>query len=98
MREAVDMHTAIGDARRAEQVATMMRNQFAQVAERLLTIPAKEPQGASGTGDRELRDPRLRAIDGMAAPGTRSPVPNMLLLTTRKTPAAPRERDGRGRE
>lgn len=99
----LDMHTAAGDARRAEQVATMMRNQFAQLAERLPTIPAKEPQVGADTANREPRNARLRATDGMAtpgmaAPGTRSPIPTTLHPTTRKTPASPRERDGCGRE
>lgn len=94
----LDMHTAAGDSRRAEQVATMMRTQFAQVAERLPTIPAKEPQAGADTGNREPRDVRLRATDGMAAPGTRSPIPTTLHPTTRKTQVSSRERDSRGRE
>lgn len=94
----LDMHTAAGDARRAEQVAAMMRTQFAQVAERLPTIPAKEPQAGTDPGNRKPGDARLRATDGMAAPGTRSPIPNTLHPSTRKTPALSRERDGRGRE
>ena len=94
----LDMHTALGDARRAEQVTAMMRNQFAAVSERLPAIPSKEAPTDSRTQTNEVPDVMRRATEGLAAPGTGSPIPNTLHPTKPKTAAAPRERDGRGRE
>ena len=94
----LDMHTAVGDARRAEQVAAMMRTQFAQLVERLPAVPVKEAQPAPSAAARVVPDVVRRATDGLAAPGAGSPIPNTLRPTRGKTSSAPRERNGRGRE
>ncbi|MFC5931764.1 relaxase [Cryobacterium melibiosiphilum] len=93
----LDMHSAVGDARRAEQVTMMLRNQFAAVTDRLPAVPSKSAQPDSRT-PADVHDVMRRATDGLAAPGTGSPVPNKLQPTKRKTPATPRERDGLGRD
>ncbi|WP_234031374.1 relaxase/mobilization nuclease domain-containing protein [Mycetocola zhujimingii] len=93
----LDAHTAAGDARRAEQMTAMMRSKFAQVQQSLPEISATTPRtdGRVMTSENEaLR----RATDGLAAPGTGSPLPNKLQPSKHKTPATPRERDGHGRD
>jgi hypothetical protein len=94
----LDMHTALGDARRTEQVTAMMRNQFAAVSERLPAVPSKETPGESfrktGVGSEAVR----LSTEGLAAPGTGSPVPTTLQPHKPMTPAAPRERDGHARD
>ena len=94
----LDMHTAVGDARRAEQVTTMMRTQFAQIADRLPAVQGKDDPPASSTAVREVPDVVWRATDGLAAPGTGSPVPTRLNPVKNTAAAGPRDRDGRGRE
>jgi hypothetical protein len=94
----LDMHTALGDARRAERVTAVMRNQFAAVSDRLPKVPTKEASTSTRTAAADVPDVVRRATDGLAAPGTGSPVPTTLNPHKPKTPAAPRERDGRGRE
>jgi hypothetical protein len=94
----LDMHTALGDARRAEQVAAMMRNQFAAVSARLPAVPRTgtpaEEHGRSTAASEAVR----RATEGLAAPGTGSPVPTTLTPYKPKPTVTPQERDGRGRE
>lgn len=94
----LDMHTALGDARRAEQMTAMMRNQFATISGRLQAASpvAVEPDTRPLAAD--VSDVMRRAIDGLAAPGTGSPLPNTLTPHKPKTPVSPRERDGHGRE
>ncbi|SDO32236.1 Relaxase/Mobilisation nuclease domain-containing protein [Cryobacterium flavum] len=94
----LDMHSAVGDARRAEQVTATLRNQFAAVTDRLPTVPSKTVQPDSRTQPADVPVVMRQATDGLAAPGTGSPVPNKLQPTTRKTPATPRERGGLGRD
>ena len=93
----LDMHTALGDARRAEQVTAMMRTQFAAISDRLPPVPTP---GAPSVGARtaDVPDVMRRATEGLAAPGTGSPIPTTLTPHKPKTPSTPRERDGRGRE
>lgn len=93
----LDMHTAVGDARRAEQVTAVMRNQFAQISDRLPTAPTGEAVTATRSAA-DAPDVVRRATDGLAAPGTGSPVPTSLIPRKPRTAAAPRERDSRGRE
>ncbi len=94
----LDMHSAVGDARRAEQVTAILRNQFATVTDRLPAVPSKTVQPDSRMQPADVPDVMRRATDGLAAPGTGSPVPNTLQPTKRTTPATPRERDGLGRD
>jgi hypothetical protein len=94
----LDMHTALGDARRAEQVTAMMRNQFAAVSERLRKIPTEERATETRIAVADVPDVVRRATDGLAAPGTGSPVPNTLHPQKPTTSAARREHDGTGRE
>ncbi|WP_104135161.1 relaxase/mobilization nuclease domain-containing protein [Cryobacterium sp. Y62] len=94
----LDMHSAVGDAHRAEQVTLMLRNQFAAITDRLPAVPSKTVQPDSRTQTREVPVVMRQATDGLAAPGTGSPVPTKLQPTKRKIPATPRERDGLGRD
>ncbi|MDH6238467.1 relaxase/mobilization nuclease domain-containing protein [Cryobacterium sp. CG_9.6] len=94
----LDMHSAVGDARRAEQITATLRTQFAAVTDRLPAVPSKSAQSDSRTRSVEVPDVMRRATEGLAAPGTGSPVPTTLNPSRRKTPATPRERDGHGRE
>ena len=94
----LDMHSAVGDAGRAEHVTAMLRNQFAAVTDRLPAVPGKTTQQDSRTQPADVPEVMRQATDGLAAPGTGSPVPNKLQPIKRKTPATPRERDGLGRD
>lgn len=93
----LDAHAAAGDARRAEQLTAMMHEKFAQVQQRMPEIPSKQngPETRTVTSENETM---RRAIEGLAAPGTGSPLPTTLRPGKHKTPATPRERDGLGRE
>lgn len=93
----LDAHAAAGDARRAEQLTAMMHEKFAQVQQRMPEIPSKQngPETRTVTSENETM---RRATDGLAAPGTGSPLPTTLRPGKHKTPATPRERDGHGRE
>ena len=86
-----------GDARRAEQLTAMMHEKFAQVQQQLPEIPSKQngPETRTVTSENETM---RRATDGLAPPGTGSPLPATLRPGKYKTPATPRERDGLGRE
>ncbi len=94
----LDMHSAVGDARRAEQITATLRTQFAAVADRLPAVPSKAAQPDSRTRSVDVPDVMRRATDGLAAPRTGSPVPTTLNPTRGKTAATPHERDGHGRE
>jgi hypothetical protein len=93
----LDAHTAAGDARRAEQMTAMMRSKFAQVQQSLPEISTTTTwtDGRVMTSENEAM---RRATDGLAAPGTGSPLPNKLHPNKHKTPVTPRERDGHGRD
>ncbi|ANP74875.1 relaxase/mobilization nuclease domain-containing protein [Cryobacterium arcticum] len=93
----LDMHTALGDARRAEQVAAMMRTQFAAMSDRLPPVPTTGAPNA-GTRTADVPDVMRRATEGLASPRAGSPIPTILTPHKPKTPSTPRERDGRGRE
>lgn len=86
----MDMHSAAGDARRAEQLRDMMLNQVTAVQRRLpaLEVPASTPATEAV---------RL-ATEGLAPPTIGSPLPTPLEPGKGKTPVTPRERDGLGRE
>ena len=89
----LDAHAAAGDARRAEQLTAMMHEKFAQVQQQLPEIPLKQNGSKTRTVTSENETMR-RATDGLAAPGTGSPLPTMLRPGKHKTPATPRERVG----
>ena len=101
----LDAHAAAGDARRAEQLTAIMHEKFAQVQQRLPEIPLKQNGPEARTETRTVtrtvtseNETMRRATDGLAAPGTGSPLPTPLRPGKHKTPATPRERDGLGRE
>lgn len=93
----LDAHAAAGDVRRAEQLTAMMHEKFAQVQQQLPEIPSKQngPETRTVTSENETM---RRATEGLAVPGTGSPLPTPLRPGKHKTPATPRERDGLGRE
>ena len=93
----LDAHAAVGDARRAEQLTVMMHEKFAQVEQRMPEMPSKQSARESRTLTPENETVQL-ATEGLAAPGTGSPLPNTLRPSKQKTPATPRERDGHGRQ
>lgn len=94
----MDAHAAAGDARRAEQLAQMMREKFAAMEQQLPAVPAPgEKVAAPRTLTPEEEKVRL-ATEGLAAPGTGSPVPNTITPRKRSTADTSRDRDGRGRE
>ena len=74
----LDMHSAAGDDRGNEEVTMMLCNQFAAVTDRLPMLPRKTAQPVSRTERADALVVVRRATDGLAAPGTRSPVPNKL--------------------
>jgi len=94
----MDAHAAAGDARRAEQLAQMMREKFAAVEQQL---PAVQTPGEKVAAPRTLtpEEEKVRlATEGLAAPGTDSPVPNTITPRKRSTADPSRDRDGHGRE
>ena len=93
----LDAHAAAGDARRAEQLTAMMHEKFAQVQQRMPEAPSKQngPEARTVTSENETM---RRATEGLAVPGTGSPLPTTLRPGKHKTPVTPRERDGLGRE
>jgi hypothetical protein len=84
----LDMHSAAGDARRAEQLRDMMNGQLAAVQQRLLA-----PEVPPSTSDAV----RL-ATQGTARPTLGSPVPRVIDPTPKKTPAPHVERGDHGLE
>jgi len=90
----LDMHSAIGDAQRAEQLTRTMQNEFASVRSSLPSIPADVVPRTAGESNAALR----QATDGLAAPGTGSPLPTPLTPNRPRTAHGPRERDGRDRD
>ena len=93
----LDAHTAAGEARRAEQLTAMMHEKFAQVQQQLPEIASKHNGPETRTVSSENETMR-RATDGLATPGTGSPLPTVLRPGKYKTPVTPRKRDGLGRE
>ena len=93
----LDAHAAAGEARRAEQLTAMMHEKFAQVQQQLPDISSKHNGLETRTVTSENETMR-RATDGLATPGTGSPLPTTLRPGKHKTPVTPRERDGLGRE
>ena len=93
----LDAHVAVGDARRVEQLTAMMHEKVAQVQQQLPEIPSKHngPETRTVTSENETM---RRATEGLAVPGTGSPLPAVLRPGKHKTPVTPRKRDGLGRE
>lgn len=94
----LDAHKAAGDARRAEQMSESLRGKLAAIQERLPAVAkkdtAEEPARALTPEEEAVR----RAQRGLAAPGTRSPLPNPITPRKRSTSDTSRDRDGTGRE
>ena len=67
------------------------------VIKELTEIPSKQNGPEARTVSSENETMR-RATDGLAAPGTGSPLPTTLRPSKHKTAVTPRERDGLGRE
>ena len=93
----LDAHAAAGDARRVEQLTAMMHEKFAQVQQQLPEAPSKDNGPETRTVSSENETMR-RVTEGLAAPGTGSPLPTVLRPGKHKTPVTPHERDGLGRE
>jgi len=93
----LDAHTAAGDARRAEAMSQSLRDKLATIQERLPTVNAKTAQQPAVALTPEEEAVR-RAQRGLAAPGTRSPLPTSITPRTRSTSDTSRDRDGHGRE
>ncbi len=94
----MDAHAAAGDARRAEQLAQMMREKFAAVEQQL---PAVQAPGEKVAAPRTLTpaEEKVRlATEGLAAPGAGSPVPNTITPRKRSAADTSRDRDGHSRE
>lgn len=94
----LDAHTAAGDARRAEQMSQSLRDKLAAIQERLPVVPAKDATPAAGPALTPEEEALRRAQRGLAAPGTRSPLPNTITPRKRSTSDTSRDRDGNGRE
>jgi hypothetical protein len=96
----LDMHSPVGDSRRAQEIATVMRTQFAQIAERLPT-PTSTPV-AVPVLDASLDPVAAEAIriarEGEVARPAGVPVPTRLTPTLARTPAVPVRGDDYGRE
>lgn len=99
----LDAHTAVGDARRAEQVTQMLRTQFAQLTTQYPEVPMKVGTGALVAETLTVEGERVRrATEGLATPGTRvpgsrsgSPVSTPLVPVKKLSPAVVRVRDTR---
>ncbi len=95
----LDAHKAAGDAQRAEHVTQTLRDNLAAIQERLPTTPAKEQAIEPGRVVTAEEEAVRRAQRGLAAPGTRSPLPTPLTPRPRSTADTSRDRDGgQGRE
>ena len=94
----LDAHKAAGDARRAEQLSRTLNDKLVAIQERLPATPSttpRDPQQPQLTPELEAA---RRAQSGLAATGTRSPLPNPITPRPRTTSDTSRERDGHGRE
>ena len=94
----MDAHAAAGDARRAEQLAQMMREKFAAVERQLPAVQAPGEKAATARAFTPEEEKVRLATEGLAAPGTGSPVPNTITPRKRSTADTSRDRDGHGRE
>ena len=92
----LDAHQAAGDARRAEQMSQSLRDKLAAIQERLPAVPTKDAAPAASLSPEE--EAVRRAQRGLAAPGTRSPLPNPITPRKRTTTDTSRDRDGHGRD
>ena len=94
----LDAHKAAGDARRAEQMSQSLRDKLAAIQERLPEIPTKDTAQPAVPALTPEEEAVRRAQRGLAAPGTRSPLPNTITPRKRSTSDTSRDRDGNGRE
>lgn len=94
----LDAHKAAGDARRAEQMSESLRGKLAAIQERLPAVAAKDAAGEPARALTPEEEAVRRAQRGLAAPGTRSPLPNPITPRKRSTSDTSRDRDGTGRE
>jgi hypothetical protein len=102
----MDMHSAAGDLRRAQQIDQTLREQYTAVRDRLpslQTAPATQATPPAQVDRSGLTAEQRQAIEaverGNARPGvTGSPVPNRLDPPRRTAPTVtPNERDGQER-
>lgn len=94
----LDAHQAAGDARRAEQLSRTLNDKLVAIQERLPATPSTTPRGPQEPELTPELEAARRAQSGLAAPGTRSPLPNPITPRPRTTSDTSRERDGHGRE
>jgi hypothetical protein len=94
----LDAHKAAGDARRAEQMSESLRGKLAAIQERLPAVAAKDAAGEPARALTPEEEAVRRAQRGLAAPGTRSPLPNPITPRKRSTSDTSRDRDGTDRE
>ena len=104
VKAVMDMHTAIGDAQRAVQLDRTLRDQYAQVRDRLPAIVRAETgqPGNAMPAPAEGLDPELAKIveiaqRGEVIPGTGTPVPTRIEPYKPRTTVTPNERDGHER-
>ena len=102
VKAVMDMHSAIGDAQRAAQLDRTLRNQYAQVRDRLPAIMRPETVKPSNIMPAPVEglDPALAkmvtdAHRGQVVPGTGTPLPTPIEQQKPKTSTiTPNERDG----
>lgn len=94
----LDGHKAAGDARRAEQMSQSLRDKLAAIQERLPAIRSTDTTRTAASALTLEEEAVRRAQRGLAAPGTRSPLPNPITPRKRSTSDTSRDRDGTGRE
>lgn len=96
----LDMHNAVRDSRRAQEIATVMRTQFAQIAERLPTpTPSSTVTAVLDASVDSVAAEAIRiAREGEASRPTGTPVPTRLTPAPSRSPVVPVRRDDYGRE
>jgi hypothetical protein len=104
VKAVMDMHTAIGDSQRAVQLDRTLRDQYAQVRDRLPAFERTETGQARTVMPTPVEglDPELAKIveiaqRGEVVPGTGTPVPTRIEAPKPRTAATPNERDGHER-
>ena len=103
VKVVMDMHEAVGDAQRAAQINRTLRDQYAQVRDRLPAIvreatrPTNSMPAAVEGLDPELAKAVKAAQRGQVVPGSGSPVPTRIEPQKPRTTITPTERDGHER-
>jgi hypothetical protein len=104
VKAIMDMHTAVGDAQRATQIDSALRDQYSQVRDRLPAIvlsgagQSGNAMPATGAGlDPELAEVVKVALRGQVVPGTGTPVPARIESHKPRITVTPHERDGHER-